>query len=254
MPANNGKMSSKRAAPVKSGDGSAVPPRSNWLVFLLLLALNYFLVSLFFPGPQGPEPISYTAFRSELAKDNVEAIHTQGESIEGKFKAAIPWTPPAAEGQPAAEPRDVENFTTILPLFVDPGLETELIRRGVDIRATPIQTEANPLLTLLSAFGPALLIIGLYIWFFRRAAKQGGGMLGGLAASARAPRGASTRRRKPRSPSPTSPASTRPRTNSSRSSISSRTRRSIRDWEGPPRRACCWSARPGPARRCWPAP
>lgn len=131
-------------------------------------------------GAQGPEPISYTAFRSELAKDNVEAIHTQGESIEGKFKTAIPWTPPVIEGQPAAEPREVENFTTILPLFVDPGLETELIERGVDIRATPIQTEANPLLTLLSAFGPALLIIGLYVWFFRRAAKQGGGMLGGF--------------------------------------------------------------------------
>ncbi|EXL03004.1 ATP-dependent zinc metalloprotease FtsH [Aquamicrobium defluvii] len=180
MPANNGKMSSKRAASDKATDSSAVPPRSNWLVFLLLLALNYYLVSLFFPGPQGPEPISYTAFRAELAKDNVAAIHTQGESIEGKFKTAIPWTPPVAEGRPATDQRNVENFTTILPLFVDPGLETELIERGVDIRATPIQTEANPLLTLLSAFGPALLIIGLYVWFFRRAAKQGGGILGGF--------------------------------------------------------------------------
>ena len=157
-----------------------MPPRSNWLAFLLLLALNYFLVNLFFPGPQGPEPISYTVFRAELAKDNVEAIHTQGDSIEGKFKTAVRWTDPVVEGQPAPESRNVENFTTILPLFVDPGLETELIERGVDIRATPIQTEANPLLTLLSAFGPALLIIGLYVWFFRRVAKQGGGMMGGF--------------------------------------------------------------------------
>ena len=36
------------------------------------------------------------------------------------------------------------------------------------------------MLTLLSAFGPALLIIGIYVWLFRRAAKGGGGMLGGL--------------------------------------------------------------------------
>lgn len=173
----NGKADSKRGGPA---DGTRVPPRSNWLVFIALLAFNYYLVNLFFPGPQGPEPISYTVFRTELAKDNVEAIHTQGDSIEGQFKTAIPWTPPVAEGQPATEPRDVENFTTILPLFVDPGLETELIKRGVDIRATPIQTQSNPLLTLLSAFGPALLIIGLYIWFFRRVAKQGGGMMGGF--------------------------------------------------------------------------
>lgn len=163
MPASNGKTSTKRPGSGKSPGGSAVPPTSNWLGFVLLLVLNYFVVSLFFPGPQGPEPISYTVFRAELASDNVEAIHTQGDSIEGKFRSPVTWTPPAEEGQPTAEPRSVENFTTILPLFVDPGLETELIERGVDIRATPIQTEANPIVSLLSAFGPALLIIGLYI-------------------------------------------------------------------------------------------
>ena len=157
-----------------------IPSRRNWLAFLLLLAINYVVVTRLFPGPQDPEPISYTVFRAELAKDNLEAIHTQGDAIEGKFKAPIQWVPPPAEGQPAATPRSIENFTTILPLFVDPGLETELIERGVDIRATPIQTESNPLLMLLSAFGPALLIIGIYVWLFRRAAKQGGGMLGGF--------------------------------------------------------------------------
>ena len=40
-------------------------------------------------------------------------------------------------------------------------------RRGVDIRATPIQEESNPLLMLLWSFGPALLIIGL--WAMARA-------------------------------------------------------------------------------------
>jgi cell division protease FtsH len=149
-------------------------------VFLLLLVFNYFFVNMFFPGPKGPEPISYTFFRAELSKDNVEAIHTQGEAIEGKFKSPVQWTPPAAKGQPAPAARPIENFTTLLPSFVDPGLETELIKRGVDLRANPIQTGSNPLLTLLSAFGPALLIIGLYVWLFRRAAKQGGGMLGGF--------------------------------------------------------------------------
>lgn len=77
--------------PKNAGDQQVIPPRRSWLAFFALLALNYFLVTLFFPGSQGPEPISYTVFRSELTKDNVEAIHTQGESIEGKFKSAIKW-------------------------------------------------------------------------------------------------------------------------------------------------------------------
>jgi cell division protease FtsH len=147
---------------------------------LLLLVFNYFFVNLLFPNINEPDPISYTLFRAELAKDNVEAIHTKGEEIEGKFKSPVKWTPPAIKGQPAPEARSTENFTTLLPSFVDPGLETEMIKHGVDIRAKPIQTGSNPLLALLSAFGPALLIIGLYVWLFRRAAKQGGGMLGGF--------------------------------------------------------------------------
>src|SRR5690606_29669795 len=62
--------------------------------------------------------------------------------------------------------------------FVDPGFELFLIEHNVEIRAVPIQT-ASPWLTLLWGFGPALLIIGFYVWLFRRAMKQAGGMGGG---------------------------------------------------------------------------
>ncbi|MCC2690529.1 MAG: cell division protein, partial [Rhizobiaceae bacterium] len=173
--------SAGRGAGNAAGSQWTMPPRQTWLIFFVLLLLNYLLVNLFFPEPDAPAPVSYTLFRAELARDNVEAIHTQGESIEGRFKSEIDWTPPQGRpGDAAPEPRKVLDFTTILPLFVDPGLETELIRRGVDIRATPIQSGSSPLMTLLSAFGPALLIIGIYVWLFRRAAKAGGGMLGGL--------------------------------------------------------------------------
>jgi cell division protease FtsH len=33
---------------------------------------------------------------------------------------------------------------------------------------------------LLWSFGPTILLIAIYVWLFRRAAKQGGGMFGGL--------------------------------------------------------------------------
>ena len=63
-----------------------------------------------------------------------------------------------------------------MPAFVDPGLEQLLIDNGVEISAVPIRTGGSPLATLLFGFGPALLLIGFYVWIFRRAARQGGGV------------------------------------------------------------------------------
>src|SRR5262249_57665772 len=77
-------------------------------------------------------------------------------------------------------PKTVSHFTTTLPSFVDPGLEAFLIDHGVEISAKPIEEGGNPVLNLLFGFGPALLFIGFYIWMFRRAAQQGGGIGGVL--------------------------------------------------------------------------
>src|SRR5690606_28261152 len=149
------------------------------LFFLALLALNWFITQQLVPGPEDPVPVSWSAFRAELSRDNVQAVHTRGEKIEGRFRSPIEWAPPEREApRRSAETRQVTVFETIVPAFVDPGLETELMDRGVDISATPIQQRTSPLLMLLWSFGPALLIIGLWIWIFRRAAKQAGGMGG----------------------------------------------------------------------------
>ncbi|HEX2123891.1 MAG TPA: ATP-dependent zinc metalloprotease FtsH, partial [Thermoanaerobaculia bacterium] len=83
-------------------------------------------------------------------------------------------------------PRSVRTFATTHPSFVDPGFETLLISNGVEISAEPIDEGGRPWMTLLFGFGPALLIIAFYVWIFRRAAKQGGGlggMIGGLGRS-----------------------------------------------------------------------
>jgi len=138
--------------------------------------------------------VPYTLFKEEVANGNVEAIHSQGEIITGRFKTPVTYPPageksaaPSGESKTATErgatpgsaPKTVSNFTTTLPSFVDPGLEAFLIDNGVEISAKPIQEDGSPLATLLFGFGPALLFIGFYVWMFRRAAQQGGGM-GGL--------------------------------------------------------------------------
>jgi cell division protease FtsH len=67
-----------------------------------------------------------------------------------------------------------------LPAFFDRNLETFLTAHGVEISAVPIQ-QGSGWTTLLYGFGPAILIIGFYVWMYRRAARQGGGGgMGGL--------------------------------------------------------------------------
>jgi cell division protease FtsH len=171
-----------------------MPPGKTWLWLLGVLLANYLVVRFLLPGPEAPVAVPYTLFKEQVGKSNVEAIYSQGESITGRFKAPVTYPPateksaapggaiqkPSAPGAaPAAAPKTASNFTTTLPSFVDPGLEAFLIENGVEISAKPIEEGGGPLSTLLFGFGPALLFIGFYIWMFRRAAQQGGG-IGGL--------------------------------------------------------------------------
>ncbi|MHB1264803.1 MAG: ATP-dependent zinc metalloprotease FtsH [Gemmatimonadaceae bacterium] len=161
-----------------------MPPRRAWFTFLIILLANYFLFRAIFPNPEVKVP--YTLFKEEVTKGNVAQVYSRGESITGRFRAPITWPPvgdttvTSATGR-RMQPRLVRNFSTTLPAFVDPGLETLLIEKKVEISAEPIQQGGGWLGVFLS-FAPALLIIALYVWLFRRAAKQGGmgGLGGGL--------------------------------------------------------------------------
>ena len=172
-----------------------MPPSKTWLWFLGILFANYLLVRFLMPGPQAPITVPYTLFKAQVGKGNVHAIYSQGETITGRFKTPVIY-PAAAEknaapsgspeqptekgAAPRAEPQTVSHFTTILPSFVDPGLEKFLIDNSVEISAKPIQEESSPWSTFLFGFGPAILLIGFYVWIFRRASRQGGGIGGGL--------------------------------------------------------------------------
>src|SRR5829696_6786525 len=161
---------------------STMPPRRSWLWFALILLANFLLVRFLFPSPEAPVEVPYTFFKEEVRAGNVEAIYSQGDTVEGRFEEPLTY-PPKGEGgsEPGSEPAHTsETFTTVLPSFVDPGLEELLIENGVEISAEPIQEDGSWWSTLLFGFGPALLLIGIFIWLYRRAAQQGGGLGGGL--------------------------------------------------------------------------
>jgi cell division protease FtsH len=75
--------------------------------------------------------------------------------------------------------KTVGDFSTVIPAFADPGLETLLAAHGGTINARPLDQPANPFITVLLGFGPTLLLIGGFLWLSRKAAGQmGGGMFG----------------------------------------------------------------------------
>jgi cell division protease FtsH len=156
-----------------------MPPRRAWLTFVLILLANFLLVRWLFPSGETPVTVPYTLFREEVTRRNVEEIYSRGERITGHFIRPVTW-PAAPDSVSGARPREVTTFATTLPAFVDPGLEQLLIANGVEISAEPIERGGNPILTLLFGVGPAVLLIGFYVWLYRRAQKMGGGMGMGL--------------------------------------------------------------------------
>ncbi|HJV73439.1 MAG TPA: ATP-dependent zinc metalloprotease FtsH [Noviherbaspirillum sp.] len=166
----------------KPANSTRLPPRKAWLYFVIILFTNYLLMKWFFPGEDAPITVPYTVFKQEVAKGNVTAIYSQGASIDGRFAVPVTWPPADRQDTKQrtgpfleAPSRTAQSFTTTLPAFVDPGLEQFLIANKVEISAVPIQS-GSFWATLLYGFGPAILIIAFYVWLYRRAAQQGGGI------------------------------------------------------------------------------
>jgi cell division protease FtsH len=179
--------------PSTSPPPQKVPPRRAWLTFLLVVLANYALMQLFFPRTGEPVKVPYTLFKQEAGRGNVAKIYSRGTSITGRFRNAVTYPRDttaardttsrrglgALRARTRVQPQPVIDFATELPAFADPGLEGLLISHGAEISAEPIQ-EGNTWVSLLLSFAPALLIIGMYVWLFRRASKQGGAMGGSL--------------------------------------------------------------------------
>jgi len=172
--------------PPKPGTEGALPGRKSWLIFAVILLINYFIVRSLFPGAGDPLTIPYTIFKDQASKGNVASIYSRGSSLEGRLKSPITWPTDekAAKAEApvkalAPQPRTGDTFLTEVPAFVDPGLEAFLINHGVEISAVPIR-EGSGWSTFIYGFGPAIIIIAFYVWLYRRAQQSGGMGLGGI--------------------------------------------------------------------------
>src|SRR6202022_4133197 len=126
------------------------------------------------PGHPGRVELSSPYFKQQGVADNVAQISARTDTIQGTFRKTVVYQPDLT-----APAKTVSDFSTVIPAFADPGLETLLGAHGGVINARPLDQPSNPLLTLLLSFGPTLLLIGGFLWLSKRAAGQmGGGVFG----------------------------------------------------------------------------
>ncbi len=170
-------------------DGNKQKGKVNYKVYLWFLGLfilNYFIGKYFADRMSDLEKIPYTVFKQEVLNHNVKEIYSKGSSLSGNF--INPVTVPILETNGLKTDTSsikVTHFTTELPSFIDPGLESLLIENDVIIRAEPIKEEQNPFLSFLMMFGPTILIIAFYASMYKKMQQSGGtgggfmGMFGG---------------------------------------------------------------------------
>jgi len=156
-------------------------PRSRlFLAFLAgLLALNL-LVSFLTGGPEERPQVPYQPFFvDQVEAGNVEQVSSREDSIEGELKRPATYDPPGED-----KPVRIDRFETQVPAFIDRASLTRLLtEQEVVINAEPPDTGRSFWLSLLLGLAPALLLVGVLLWFARRQLGGGGGVLGGFGRS-----------------------------------------------------------------------
>ncbi|HYZ00386.1 MAG TPA: ATP-dependent metallopeptidase FtsH/Yme1/Tma family protein, partial [Candidatus Binatia bacterium] len=168
--------------PAQRPDGRQPAPRNPlrnwqfWATLVILLVINFALANLVMQQQQPKQvTISYNAFVQQVNNNNVSQITSTGDSIQGQTKQAV--------ADASDSKQKSTNFQTQRPTFASDNLEQQLNQHGVTINAKPPNQGTPAWLTLLFSFGPALLLIGGFLYLSRRMAGGAGGVLGAFGQS-----------------------------------------------------------------------
>ena len=189
--------------PTEPESGPRSPIRWSWwgIAAVVLVAWN---LLLFLPIGGGPQQLTYSAFRTDLAAGNIASVDINGQTITGALRHAAPATTGAsgttgtgastgasattgttatgastgttATGASASSP-DLQ-FQTVMPPFGDPSLLPALIAGGVSVTAEDTTSSGGILPALLLTLLPIALLIGLIVWSARQMRRAGAGILG----------------------------------------------------------------------------
>ncbi|MEO8694963.1 MAG: ATP-dependent zinc metalloprotease FtsH [Acidimicrobiales bacterium] len=147
----------------------------NWMRFLTLvgivLLINWLVASAFVNGPDDRLRIPYSEFRNQVVDGNVTKVSSRAESIQGDFRDEVTY-----DGKHATK------FATERPTLAKEDDLFELLEsKDIVISADPPDEGPSFFESVLFGFGPAILIVLLFIFLMRRA----GGGVGGLSSIGR---------------------------------------------------------------------
>ena len=136
------------------------------LVIVALLAANYVFVALFAPGKVESVRVPYSpTFLQQVRDGNVDRVSTTGATVDGMFKKDFKYQ----------DHKPTKAFETEIPVFANSDELSKLLEdQNVIIEAEPVNQSRGFLASLILGFGPVILLIGLFVYFARRAG--GGGM------------------------------------------------------------------------------
>ncbi|MBS3805353.1 MAG: ATP-dependent zinc metalloprotease FtsH [Oleiphilaceae bacterium] len=145
------------------------PPQWQRMLQIFLIAFAvFFLIDLM--GRSGSQDLTFTEFKEKVRADQVEQVNIKGHEVTGTLVS-----PDDDEvGAPATD-----RFRTFIPEVGDPQVVNLLEENNVTITAE--ESGENMLTRVLVGFLPWLLILGIFIFFWQRMARQmSGGQSGGM--------------------------------------------------------------------------
>lgn len=181
-PNNPNSNGQKKPETPKNPNEGGEPPRFNfqdWRRWIWPAVLAVFLIWTlanlpdFGGGSGGSVSIAYSTLYNEVDRGNVINMTVREQSVSGTLKEAV--TLPDTQNRPRELPAGA-RFTSLLPSGSNQDFLTTAYKRGVSVLIQPV--EINPILYIITYFGPLLILVALLVWWGRRAQRQMNGAMG----------------------------------------------------------------------------
>ncbi len=147
----------------------------GWWKYLLIFLLFWLAISYFFNlfNENTSTNLSYSTFKNEIKKRNVESINIKGNNITGKFKTR--FRPPY---RAKTDTLTYQYFSTTKPMIYDDELMKILEQNNVTISA---ESQDNSWVNyMIIMVLPWVLILGYFFYIRKKLQGQmGGSMMGG---------------------------------------------------------------------------